>query len=499
MIFLTILLAIFTYLYLSMWIKRRSLPPGPLPLPLIGNVHLLAYKMWIKKKDFTASMKDIVNDYGSVLTLWFGPVATVHICDYENTVDAMVKKGTMFVNRALPYLFETSRGGRGLLASSDFFWQEQRRFALHTLRSFGLGRNIMEERIMFEFEYTCEELEKQMENGRLSIQPNHMFELLIGNIINRMLFTDRFEKEEEKKFFALKSKLDNIFDTFEPYDVLINGWTINIPLFRRRAEALLKPQNDLLDFLNEQVQKRKKAIADGIHVLEGDGGDFVDAFLIQMEKDEKSGKASSFDEESLCHTLLDLWAAGQETTATTLTWAFAYLLLHDSVKARVTEELHHVTRGSRTLSLSDKGDTPYYNAVLTEIHRCAAIFPMNLSRKAKEDTEVGGYKIPKGTSVTAQVSLVMSDDQFFKDSVRFDPNRYLNGEKIEQQVVPFGMGKRACLGEALARAELYLIIGNFLLRYSLTADPAHMPTMSGKSKVGIVRKATPYNIIFSRS
>ncbi|RCN30219.1 hypothetical protein ANCCAN_24009 [Ancylostoma caninum] len=61
------------------------------------------------------------------------------------------------------------------------------------------------------------------------------------------------------------------------------------------------------------------------------------------------------------------------------------------------------------------------------------------------------------------------------------------------------MGKRACLGEALARAELYLIIGNFLLRYSLTADPAHMPSMLGKSKVGIVRKTTPYNIIFSKS
>ncbi|RCN30220.1 hypothetical protein ANCCAN_24010 [Ancylostoma caninum] len=130
-----------------------------------------------------------------------------------------------------------------------------------------------------------------MENGRISIQPSHMFEFLIGNIINRVLFTDRFEKEEEKKFFTLKSKLDNIFDTFEP----------------------------------------RKAIADGIHVLEGDGSDFVDAFLIQMEKDEKSGKASSFDKESLCHTLLDLWAAGQETTATTLTWAFAYLLLHDEV------------------------------------------------------------------------------------------------------------------------------------------------------------------------
>ncbi|KHJ89831.1 hypothetical protein OESDEN_10335 [Oesophagostomum dentatum] len=157
-----------------------------------------------------------------------------------------------------------------------------------------MGRNAMEERIMFEFEITCEEIDKRMVNGQLSVQPNHMFDLLIGNIINRILFTDRFEKEEEEKFFCLKNKLDNIFDTFEPYDVLINSWTINIPLFRRRAEALLKPQDDLLEFLQGQVQKRRAAIANGAHIIEGDGGDFVDAFLIQMEKDEKDGTTSSF-------------------------------------------------------------------------------------------------------------------------------------------------------------------------------------------------------------
>ncbi|VDM65515.1 unnamed protein product [Strongylus vulgaris] len=108
---------------------------------------------------------EIFQKYGNVHTIWFGPIPTVHICNYTSAVEAMIKKGTAFVNRALPYLFEYSRGqknivdilgGKGLLASSDEFWQEQRRFALHTLRNFGLGRNIIEERIMFEFEMTPE-------------------------------------------------------------------------------------------------------------------------------------------------------------------------------------------------------------------------------------------------------------------------------------------------------------------------------------------------------
>ncbi|VDM65699.1 unnamed protein product [Strongylus vulgaris] len=85
-------------------------------------------------------------------------------------------------------------GGRGIIASNGQPWLEQRRFALHTLRNFGLGKNIIEERIMYEFEITCEDLDKRLTAGEVSINPEKMFDLLIGNIIHRMLFTDRFGK-----------------------------------------------------------------------------------------------------------------------------------------------------------------------------------------------------------------------------------------------------------------------------------------------------------------
>ncbi|KAK5972571.1 hypothetical protein GCK32_016602 [Trichostrongylus colubriformis] len=197
MIFLTILLLLIGYAFLRTWLTRRSLPPGPIPIPLIGNMHQLAYKIMVEKKDFAESMRDFVNKYGNVHTFWFGPVATVQICDYPNAAEALIKHGSAFVNRALPFLFESSRGGRGLMASTDSFWTEQRRFSLHTLRNFGLGRNLIEERIMYELDFT-----------------------------------------------------------FKTYDVLINRWTVGFPPLRRRAEELLKPQNDLLDFLANQVERR---------------------------------------------------------------------------------------------------------------------------------------------------------------------------------------------------------------------------------------------------
>ncbi|KIH46481.1 hypothetical protein ANCDUO_23466 [Ancylostoma duodenale] len=200
-------------------------------------------------------------------------------------------------------------------------------------------------------------------------------------------------------------------------------------------------------------------------------------------------------------SLLDLWAAGQETTTTTLYWAFSYLLLHPEsnsgyrfasraisdimikVKSRVVEELLSITKGQRILSMTDRPNTPYYNAMLSEVHRCATIIPMNLWRDTSEDTVVGPYLIPKGTAIAAQVSAIMNDE---------------NGDRVEQMVVPFGLGKRACPGESLAQAELYLIIANFLLRYDVTADPEHMPKMRAQKEFITMRIAPSYQIHFKR-
>ncbi|KIH49055.1 hypothetical protein ANCDUO_20871, partial [Ancylostoma duodenale] len=160
-------------------------------------------------------------------------------------------------------------------------------------------------------------------------------------------------------------------------------------------------------------------------------------------------------------SLLDLWTAGQETTTVTLKWAFSFLLLHPQVKSRVEEELLSITKGQRPLSVTDRTNTPYYNAVLNvllkEIHRCALIVPMNFWRVTSEDTMVGSYFISKGTSIAAQISSIMTDEKYFIDKYQFNPDRYLTGDRIEQVVVPFGFGKRACPGESLAQAELYLM------------------------------------------
>ncbi|EYC10631.1 hypothetical protein Y032_0054g2469 [Ancylostoma ceylanicum] len=147
-------------------------------------------------------------------------------------------------------------GDRGIIGSNGQPWLEQRRFALHTLRNFGLGRNIIEERIMYEFEITCEELEERFDKGGVSIEPENMINLMVANIMNRMLFTDRFDKKDEERFFALKAKADEMVNNFSIFDLLIDQWNMDLPLIKQRKEYILKPVNDVVDFMRDQIERR---------------------------------------------------------------------------------------------------------------------------------------------------------------------------------------------------------------------------------------------------
>lgn len=203
--------------------------------------------------------------------------------------------------------------------------------------------------------------------------------------------------------------------------------------------------------------RRIQQIKTGDHVLHDEPDDFLDAYLMKMKKDEREGIESTFTIENLAVDLYDLWLAGQETTSTTLTWACACLLNHPEVVQRAREELVHITGGHRSVSLTDKKDTVYLNAIINEVQRIASILNVNLFRILEQDTVVDGQPIRAGTAVTAHIGMIHVDEKLFKNHTAFRPERFLEAEGLDKKLIPFGIGKRACLGESLARAELYLV------------------------------------------
>lgn len=440
---------------------------------------------------------EIEKSFGKVYTVWIGPMPTVFISDYDVAQETHVKRANVFGTRYAPGIMNYVRFDKGVVASNGEFWQEHRRFALTTLRNFGFGRNIMEERIMDEYRYRFKDFATTGNNNMaksFETCARSFFDLLTGSVINKVLINERFEQDDadfEKLKTNLSRGLENtgFLDIFCPVNILQSRF------LKWRQDSIFQPLDWILELTKRNIAKRVAQLKSGEHVLHDEPDDFLDAYLMKMYKDEKEGLDSTFTLDNLAIDMYDLWIAGQETTSTTLAWACACLLNKPEVVLKAREELVHVTGGHRSLSLTDKKVTPYLSAVISEVQRVASILNVNLFRILEEDTYVGGQPIRAGTAVTAHISMIHVDETLFKNHTEFNPERFLEVEGLDKKMIPFGIGKRACLGESLAKAELYLVLGNMLLDYNL--EPVgDVPKIQTITPFGLLKRPPPFKVRF---
>uniref|UniRef100_A0A8C8TD51 Cytochrome P450 2J3-like n=1 Tax=Peromyscus maniculatus bairdii TaxID=230844 RepID=A0A8C8TD51_PERMB len=111
---------------------------------------------------------------------------------------------------------------------------------------------------------------------------------------------------------------------------------------------------------------------------------------------------TSFNEESLICSTLDLFLAGTETTSTTLRWALLYMALNPEVQEKVQAEIDRVIGQEKQPSLADRDSMPYTNAVVHEVLRMGNIIPLNVPREVTVDTTLAGFHLPKESKLTLE-------------------------------------------------------------------------------------------------
>ncbi|KAF1752129.1 hypothetical protein GCK72_018683 [Caenorhabditis remanei] len=462
MFLLLLIISIVTWLTARQFLKSKRLPPGPVSLPLIGNLHQIGYQLW-RTGGIVPTLNHYRRQYGDVFTLWLGPIPHVNITDYDISHEVFVKNATKYADKHVPPVMNYVRHGNGIFFSNGEKWQELRRFSMLTMRNMGMGRDLMEEKIMAELNERCSEIDALAVNGTVVQTVNVFFDLTVGSVINNMLMGFRFDERNKNRFLTFKHMLDTAMQKFSPRELTLPVWILK-KFFSKSFDSLVNDQHKILEYVSEDAVKRSRQYLNEDYEIDPDNvEDFVDAFLLKMKQDPNS---DVYNEENLKILVLDLWITGQETTTMTLISAFIQFLNNPEIMEKVREELMKVTnRATRHLSLKDKNETPYFNATIAEIQRHASILNVNFWRINHEPTVIGGHPVDSGCLIASQLSVLHTNEQVFENPEQFDPERFLKNDKLIQQVIPFGIGKRSCLGEALAKAELYLIIGNLLLRY----------------------------------
>ncbi|CAE1174216.1 Cytochrome P450 2J1,Cytochrome P450 2J2,Cytochrome P450 2D17,Cytochrome P450 2D10,Cytochrome P450 2C54,Vitamin D 25-hydroxylase,Cytochrome P450 2K1,Cytochrome P450 2D1,Cytochrome P450 2B11,Cytochrome P450 2K4,Cytochrome P450 2A12,Cytochrome P450 2J6,Cytochrome P450 2D16,Cytochrome P450 2F2,Cytochrome P450 2D4,Steroid 17-alpha-hydroxylase/17,20 lyase,Cytochrome P450 2A13 [Acanthosepion pharaonis] len=201
---------------------------------------------------------------------------------------------------------------------------------------------------------------------------------------------------------------------------------------------------------------------------------------ILMTKEEKSESCS---EVNIFRTIVDLFTAGSETTATSLLWGFLYLTKYPKIQHQCREEIQKLTGFSRMVTMADKNELPFVNATILEVQRIGAVAAVGGPHVAEEDITLGGFDLPKGTTVQFMIGAVQNDPRYWDNPEKFLPERWLTKDnKIikKDAFLPFSWGPRSCLGEPLARMEMFLFFTNLLQRFEFTDAPNEPVSVSAK-------------------
>ncbi|XP_036590336.1 cytochrome P450 2C23-like [Trichosurus vulpecula] len=467
-------------MFFSLWsqeFKRGKLPPGPTPLPFIGNILQLDFK------NLPASLSKLAEKYGPIYTFYLGTRRIVVLHGYNIMKEALIDQGDVFKDRGVLPIFEDVIKGRGkfrVIFSHGERWKQLRRFSLMTLRNFGMGKRSIEERVQEEAQCLVEEFRKT--KGQAT-DPTFILSCAPCNVICSILFHDRFNYNDKKFLHLMNLIKENIQRFNSPWTQLYNL----LPPFRVYLPGIYKRLSRNVEaiqhFILEKVKEHQKILDPN------NPQDYIDCYLSKMQQ-EKDNPHSEFDLENLLATGTNLFVAGTETTSSTLRYGLLLILKHPEVQAKIHEEIDRVIGHNRVPSIKDRQDMPYMNAVVHEVQRFIDLVPLNLPHAVNQDIQFQQYFLPKGTTIFPLLSPVLYDSKEFPNPDQFDPQHFLdqNGNfKKSDYFMPFSTGKRSCLGEGLAMMELFLFFTTILQNFTLKSvgDPNEISIRTNRLGVSL--------------
>ncbi|KAL6107457.1 uncharacterized protein ACO6RY_18226 [Pungitius sinensis] len=460
----SILIFLCVFLLLTEVLKNRAplnFPPGPVSLPFLGDLPR------IDPSRFHLQIGEFAEKYGNIFSLRLFGGRVVVLNGYKLVREALVQKGEDYVDRPSIPVFEALVGNKGLVIANGHQWKQQRRFAIRTLRNFGVGKKSLEQPIQQESHYLSEVLALQR-GEPFDVQP--LMSKAVSNIISCLVFGDRFDYSDQQQQFILQTIHELIYLQGGFWAQLYNffPWLMHrLPGPHQRIFSLTQT---LLDFIQTKIQEHRESFDPS------SPRDYIDCYLAEMGEEED--KASGYDLSNLCFCTLDLFGAGTETTATTLHWGLLYMIHYPEVQGAVQAEIDSVVGSSKPPSMADKDQMPYTDAVLHEVQRMANILPLNVARMTSRETTLGPYTLPKGTLVLPTLISVLSDESEWETPHSFNPQHFLDQDgkfRKRDAFLPFSAGKRVCLGEQLARMELFLFFTSILQRFSLSVPHGEKP------------------------
>ncbi|XP_038059930.1 cytochrome P450 2J6-like [Patiria miniata] len=482
----TVLLCVVVLLVLRWFLGRpKNLPPGPWGFPLIGSVLAIHREMRRGVEPHDLFMRYAAK-YGPVFRLKIFNKTVVVLNDYTSVKEAFQHPQ---LNDRPDNLLNELLKSEGVAFASGEKWVELRRFCLTVLRSFGVGKTSFEEKIGTE----AEELMKEMSalNGK-PFDPKPLLINAVSNVICSVIFGKRYEYAdgEFKNLLSMLGENAKLFGS--------GGAMIFFPALRHlpfMSANKLESNVKAIELFLTSIIDNHRAVFDLDNL-----DDFIDVYLMELRNNQANDKAGAkhghLTEHTFTGTITNLFAAGSETTATTLHWALLYMAVYPDIQQRVQAEIDAVVGRNRLPRMADKPELNFTRAVIWEVQRMTIVAPLGIPHAAASDTQFHGFMIPKGSLLVPNLWAVARDLKVWSDRDQFRPERFLNdkGEAVQaEELIPFSVGRRSCIGEHLAKMELFVFFSFFLHQFTFKKpDDAPPPALKGRG--GLTNSPRVFNI-----
>ncbi|KAK7362879.1 hypothetical protein VNO77_05004 [Canavalia gladiata] len=503
LIFLTILLLLFSLVFITKWYSSaatgKNSPPSPPKLPLIGNLHQLGLFPH-------RTLHSLAQKYGPLMLLHFGKVPVLVVSSADAACEVLKTHDLVFSdrpqgNKVWKILFYDSK--EIATASYGEIWRQ--------LRSLSVLHLLSNKRVQ---SYRCvreEETSRMMENIKLcssSSLPVNLTDLcaaFTNDIACRVTLGRRYSGEgKERGFQQLLLEFVELVGTVSIGNYIPwLDWLSKVNGLYGRAHRVAKHLDQFIDEVIEEHINRSSRNKRDCHV-DGDGDDnsnFVDV-LLSIEKTNTVD--FPIDRSTIKALILDMFVAGTETTYSVLEWAMTELLKHPIVMHKLQDEVRNVVGCKTHINGEDLDKMNYLKAVIKETLRTHPPLPV-IPRKSSEGIKVKGYDIAVGTEVLLNVWAIARDPSSWDQPLEFKPERFLNSsidfKGHDFEFIPFGAGRRGCPGVGFAMTTIEMVIANLVYHFDWAlpggavredSDMSETPGMVVHRKYPLLAIATIY-------
>ncbi|CAL4916498.1 unnamed protein product [Urochloa decumbens] len=445
--------------------RKYNLPPGPRPLPVIGNLNLIGPLPH-------QSVHELSKSYGPLMSLRYGSLPVVIASSADMASFFLKTHDQLFSDRP-----RTTAGRYTGFNYSDMMWSSYGAY-FRQLRKFCKTEFFSTARLKAQEQIRETEVRAMMGDIYVAAGKaapvrlmDHLFQLTI-NVISLMVLGKKHNDVDQENSLpgtpeGFKWMIEEFFSLSGGFDVgdMIPwlGW-LDLNGHVRRMKRYREMLDPFLDNVVDEHSERRLR----------EGEDFVamDAVDMLLELADDPNLDVPIQRDGVKAFTLNLLVGLPDTTSVTVEWAMSELLRHPDALAKVTEELDRVIGRERLMvTEGDIPSLPYLQAVTKETMRLHPVAPLLTPRLAREDMSVAGHDVPAGTMVFVNVWAIGRDPATWgHDAGEFRPERFVGssvdvkGQHLE--LLPFGSGRRMCPGFSLGLRMVHVLLANLVHAYS---------------------------------